>query len=57
MVFRWRADSGRRLDAEWVYSRIMYQKKTSLSVVMGNHMHVWTILRMYNKTNRIDRSM
>ena len=29
MAFRWRGDSGPRLDSGWVYSRIIYQIKTS----------------------------
>ena len=29
MAFRWRANSGPRLDSGWVYSRIIYQNKTS----------------------------
>ena len=27
MAFRWRADSGPRLDSGWVYSRMIYQIK------------------------------
>ena len=59
MAFRWRADSGPQLDSGWAYSRIIYQIKTSLhvSVAMGNDKHEWAILRMYNKTNKIDHSM
>ena len=48
-AIRRRADSGPRLDSGWIYSRINYQIKTSLPVVMGNHIHEWTILRMYKK--------
>ena len=29
MAFRWRGDRGPRLDSGWVYSRIIYQIKTS----------------------------